>query len=163
MANPGQVEKHLQFTISVSGNAGLVGISPVRGRWWWWWWWWWWCDSLLSTCCCRPRPSPPLCSRTLCRSQHHSSLSDGGILTGNSPVRSRPPHTNSVPASPCTSPAEPRPPPCWNTDREDRAGDQSSWSGPRVGILRRTSGRLLSASLSQVWQQRERDQVTIID
>ena len=40
MANPGQVEKYLQFTISVSGNAGLVGISPVRGRWWWWWWWW---------------------------------------------------------------------------------------------------------------------------
>ena len=97
-----------------------------------------------STCCCRPHPSPPLYPRTLCRSQHHSSLSDGGILTRNNPYRAC--RTVPVWSSPCISPAERSPPPCQSIDREDRAEDQSSLQGSLGGILHRTSGIQLSVS-----------------
>ena len=67
-------------------DAEMVLISPVSSY------------NLPLTCCCRPHPSPPLYSRTLYRSQHHSSLSDGGILTRNNSYRA------SLPSSHTPSP-----------------------------------------------------------
>ena len=102
MANLGQVRNIYSFYVrEVRGklcDAEMVLISPVSS------------DNLPLTCCCRPHPSPPLYSRTLYRSQHHSSLSAGGISTRNNPDWPCPPHTTR--ASPCTSPAERSPPPC---------------------------------------------------